>query len=402
MTSFMIPESTNVFFEYDDIKFNTEDILQALLVNMSLSKKSSFRANSLIFVTIEKKTLNIKLKCDVVKTLSQRDKKDKSGEYNFNLYPANTKKDNPGNAQFKSSLGQFKLKTKKKNQEVSFISINEKQNGIKIVKIDSYQETDQLEALTKEAAHTTSFFKCQKSEYTNDQGDTEVLLTMPIQGTKNLDTSLAEPLSDITKLDLMAQAIRETNKVHRHKKVHSDIKASNFMVDDNFKSLRVIDFGLTEDIRDDHWNYLNGGSYYYFSPERLNNNVMVPAKYKSDNYPLTMTLLEVLIGIDVGTVMHTVYKKLNQDTYLRAGIKGFININMDTHINRFEIDVNMLDRFNNNIESPDDIMLIMNYYVYTNQFPYSRLIETIETEFSSKMNKNFIPLFLKPFKRIGF
>jgi hypothetical protein len=93
----------------------------------------------------------------------------------------------------------------------------------------------------------------------------------------------------------LAQLVRAIAALHRHGKVHRDVKPSNVLVDDNGR-LVLIDFGLLLDTENpDHLTATNRvvGTTTYMSPEQSRPNCAEPA---SDLYSVGVILYEALTG----------------------------------------------------------------------------------------------------------
>ena len=145
------------------------------------------------------------------------------------------------------------------------------------------------------------------------------------------------PLSESLAVEYIRQVCRALSVVHKHKRLHLDIKPGNIMVDSSGKAI-LIDFGVSKQYREDdggNSSILLGMSAAYAPPEQYDGDVhdFLPA---TDIYALGATLFTLLTG----HAPQSVTKRLagNDDDrlpdYVSAPVRNAVNAAM--RLNKYQ------------------------------------------------------------------
>lgn len=121
-------------------------------------------------------------------------------------------------------------------------------------------------------------FICQDFDlFKNQKGDTCVLMEY-VEGMTLLDyANLNSPFSEYEIQSIFGQLIIATEHLHKNHIIHRDLKCENIMID-NFKNIRLIDFGFSCSNCDMHSTAC--GSPAYLAPEII----------QSDNYGISVDI----------------------------------------------------------------------------------------------------------------
>ncbi len=109
---------------------------------------------------------------------------------------------------------------------------------------------------------------------------------------------------------------------HKKKIVHRDVKPSNIIISKDFKTVKILDFGIAKILDDNNRNLTKDGTQmgtvYYMSPEQVRGEALDKL---SDIYSLGVTLFQMLTGINP-------YAKYNTelDIYLEITKKPLPNV----------------------------------------------------------------------------
>ncbi|MFD3407085.1 serine/threonine-protein kinase [Aquirufa sp. HETE-83D] len=86
---------------------------------------------------------------------------------------------------------------------------------------------------------------------------------------------------------------------HKKKIVHRDVKPSNIIISKDFKTVKILDFGIAKILDDNNRNLTKDGTQmgtvYYMSPEQVRGEALDKL---SDIYSLGVTLFQMLTGIN--------------------------------------------------------------------------------------------------------
>jgi eukaryotic-like serine/threonine-protein kinase len=94
--------------------------------------------------------------------------------------------------------------------------------------------------------------------------------------------------------EVSMQLCEALDYAHRLGVIHRDIKASNIMWDDDFRRVKIMDFGLAKVIQEVvNYQTVVGGTPHYMSPEQILGEA---TDHRSDLYSLAVTFYEILVG----------------------------------------------------------------------------------------------------------
>jgi serine/threonine protein kinase len=85
------------------------------------------------------------------------------------------------------------------------------------------------------------------------------------------------------------ETARAIKYLHNNNITHGDIKLENIMISDNFKTIKLIDFGLSKKYTNK--TYTNGGTKYYLSPEYFSRSKIDLSKCDIWAYGVTLYII---------------------------------------------------------------------------------------------------------------
>ena len=124
---------------------------------------------------------------------------------------------------------------------------------------------------------------------------THVYIIMEICSCGNLSSLLVKPMKEKYSKYYFSQIINALSYIQELGIVHRDIKPENILLTDNYKTIKICDFGFAKKNDDQylHSNNIVCGSPIYMAPEILRNE---KCSKKTDTWAAGMILYEMIHG----------------------------------------------------------------------------------------------------------
>lgn len=107
------------------------------------------------------------------------------------------------------------------------------------------------------------------------------------------------PIATENAIKIFSGMLKGFAYAHKKKIVHRDVKPSNIIISKDFKTVKILDFGIAKILDDNNRNLTKDGTQmgtvYYMSPEQVRGEALDKL---SDIYSLGVTLFQMLTGIN--------------------------------------------------------------------------------------------------------
>lgn len=198
-----------------------------------------------------------------------------------------------------------------------------------------------------------------------------VYIIMELCTNGNLTSILINPIKEKYVKYYFAQIVNGLYWIHKNGIIHNDIKPDNILITDNYKTLKICDFGFSNTVNNKDDNIICG-TPIYMAPEIL--------KYKnsykkSDIWSLGVILYELIYGYhpynnvkDIKSIMSCLkYIKIKKNNNIsNDGIILLNSLLEYNYKNRIHIRYIINNKWLDNIIKIDEISLCYIYYKPTN------------------------------------
>lgn len=185
-----------------------------------------------------------------------------------------------------------------------------------LVAIKKMKKTDKISTKVIEAELLIIYFLMDRPhpniikyyDIINDDNDTDaVYIVMEYCKNGTLKSLIDSPTQSITENKRLKsyfyQLCQGVKFLHKYNILHRDIKPDNILLTDDFKTLKIVDFGLAKLIVDNQLNQTVCGSPLYMSPELAQHKTY---NFRSDIWSMGMVLYEMLFGFNPFQHCHTI------------------------------------------------------------------------------------------------